>query len=68
MDIIDVDLAVALEYGKLRGALPDAGTPMPDIDALLATTALHFNLTLVTHNAADFSKVPNLRLAYWMHL
>ena len=27
MDIIDVDLAVALEYGKLRGALPDAGTP-----------------------------------------
>jgi hypothetical protein len=30
MDIIDVDLAVALEYGKLRGALPDAGTLVCD--------------------------------------
>ena len=68
MDIIDVDLAVALEYGRLRGALLDAGAPMPDIDALLAATALHFNLTLVTHNTADFSAVPNLRLADWMQL
>lgn len=68
MDIIDVDLAVALEFGKRRGALLDAGTPMPDIDALLAATALHFNLTLVTHNTSDFSAVPNLRLADWMQL
>lgn len=66
MDIIDVDLSIALEYGKLRGSLLDAGTPMPDIDALLAATALHLNLTLVTHNTADFLSVPNLRLADWM--
>ncbi len=66
MDIVDVDLSIALEYGKLRGVLLDAGTPMPDIDALLAATALHLNLTFVTHNTADFSSVPNLRLADWM--
>ena len=66
MDIVDVDVPVALEYGRLRGALLDAGTPIPDIDALLAATALHLNLTLVTHNTADFSAVPNLRLADWM--
>ncbi|MCC6509437.1 MAG: type II toxin-antitoxin system VapC family toxin [Pirellulaceae bacterium] len=66
MDIIDVDLQIALEYGRLRGTLLDAGTPMPDIDALLAATALHLDLTLVTHNTADFSSVPNLRLLDWM--
>jgi len=66
MDIIEVDLSIALEYGRLRGSLLDAGTPMPDIAAVLAATALHLNLTLVTHNNADFSSVPNLRLIDWM--
>ena len=66
MEIIDVDLAVGLEFGKLRAILLNNGTPMPDMDALLAATALHHNLTFVTHNTADFIAVPNLRLSDWL--
>lgn len=31
-------------------------------DAIIAATALVFNLTLVTRNVADFKKLPNLRV------
>ena len=65
MEVLEVDLGIALEYGKLRATLLDAGTPMPDMDALIAATALHHNLTLVTHDTSDFVSVPNLRALDW---
>lgn len=47
--ILDVDAAVAERWGCLQ-----AIRPLPDIDALLAASALHHDLTLVTRNEADF--------------
>lgn len=47
--ILDVDSAVAERWGRLQ-----AIRPLPDIDALLAASALHHDLTLVTRNEADF--------------
>ena len=44
----------------------DGGTPMPDMDGLIAATALSENLTLVTHNVADFEAVPDLRIEDWL--
>ena len=44
IEVLEVDLSIALEYGKLRATLLDAGTPMPDMDALIAATAIDFNL------------------------
>jgi predicted nucleic acid-binding protein len=34
--------------------LAEAGRPLPTIDSLLAATALHHDLRLVTRNARDF--------------
>ncbi|MDA8171667.1 MAG: type II toxin-antitoxin system VapC family toxin [Nitrospiraceae bacterium] len=49
--VLPVDLAVAERWGRL---LAQAGRPVPTIDSLLAATALHCDLRLVTRNAGDF--------------
>jgi len=35
-------------------------------DLLIASVALAHDLTLVTHNSADFPNIPNLRLEDWL--
>ena len=49
--ILAVDTPVADRWGRL---LAEAGRPLPTIDSLLAATALHHELRLVTRNAGDF--------------
>ena len=49
--VLPVDLAVADRWGRL---LAEVGRPAPSIDSLLAATALHHELRLVTRNAGDF--------------
>ena len=66
IDIVDIDLKVALRFGELRGAMLAQGTPIPDMDSLIAATALVGNLTVVTHNVSDFQPVPDLRIEDWL--
>ncbi|MBF0558190.1 MAG: type II toxin-antitoxin system VapC family toxin [Nitrospirae bacterium] len=49
--VLPVNLAVADRWGRL---LAEAVRPLPAIDSLLAATALHYELRLVTRNARDF--------------
>jgi len=49
--VLPVDLAVADRWGRV---LAEIGRPVPTIDSLLAATALHYELRLVTRNARDF--------------
>ena len=50
--ILAIDQAVADRWGRLAAqATPNA--PLPVIDALLAATALNYDLTLVTRNTKD---------------
>ncbi len=50
--VLPVDAAVADRWGRL---LAEVGRPVPTIDSLLAATALHHELRLVTRNNADFA-------------
>lgn len=49
--VLPVDLAVADRWGRL---LAEVGRSVPTIDSLLAATALHHDLALMTRNARDF--------------
>lgn len=49
--VMTVDLAVADRWGRMLAA---AGRPLPTIDSLLAATALHHELRLVTRNTRDY--------------
>lgn len=51
--ILPVDLAVADRWGRLAGTSQAHGLALRVIDSLLAATALHYNLTLVTRNVGD---------------
>ena len=50
--ILTISDAVADRWGALSAAAAKKGRPLPVIDGLLAATALHHNLTLVTRNDA----------------
>jgi predicted nucleic acid-binding protein len=50
--ILSIDQAVADRWGRLA-AQAGGKSPLPVIDGLLAATALHHNLTLVTRNTKD---------------
>jgi predicted nucleic acid-binding protein len=50
--ILSIDQAVADRWGRLA-AQAGRKSPLPVIDGLLAATALHYNLTLVTRNTKD---------------
>jgi len=49
--VLPVDLAVADRWGRL---LAEVGRPVSTTDSLLAATALHHELRLVTRNSGDF--------------
>lgn len=51
--ILDVNLDIAERWGLISAQAKIAGTPLAVIDGLMAATALHHNLTLVTRNTKD---------------
>lgn len=53
-------------YGALRHTLKTQGTPIGDMDTLIAAHALAEELVLVTHNTRHFDHVPGLTLEDWM--
>jgi predicted nucleic acid-binding protein len=65
LHILDAGFDVAFTFGTIRASILDQGLPGPDLDLLIAATALVHDLTLVTHNTAHYASVPGLRLADW---
>jgi len=52
--IVPIDAGVADRWGWLAAEAKRNGKALPVIDGLLAATALHLNLTVVSRNARDF--------------
>jgi predicted nucleic acid-binding protein len=53
--ILAIDDAVADRWGWLTAEASRGGRPLAAIDGLLAATALHHNLTIVSRNVDDFA-------------
>src|SRR5437667_137594 len=51
---------------RTEGALLQKRLDVSRMDQLIASVALVHNLTLVTHNKADYQNVPGLRLVDWL--
>jgi tRNA(fMet)-specific endonuclease VapC len=64
--VFDFDSACAEKFGQVRGTLLQQGITVPTTDLMIASAALVHNLTLVTHNTADYRAIPGLRLDDWL--
>jgi predicted nucleic acid-binding protein len=49
-------------FAQHRSHLRRQGNLIPDLDLLIAATALHHSLTLMTRNRRHFQRIPSLRL------
>jgi len=59
------DDEAAITYGQIRADLARKGTPIGPNDLQIAAIALIHNLTLITHNTAEFNRVDGLPLEDW---
>lgn len=59
------DDSCADHCGRVRAELAAQGTPIGPNDLLIAATALAHDLTLVTHNIRELSRVTGLRMEDW---
>jgi predicted nucleic acid-binding protein len=64
--VLELNEDVARRFGEVRADLLDRGQPTPDMDLLIAATALHHGFTVVTHNVVDFANIPNLNVLDWL--
>lgn len=60
--VLNLSDPIVREFGRLRALLRRQGRLIPDLDLLIAATALVHDLTLVTRNRRHFARVPALRL------
>lgn len=60
--ILPVTAPVAERFAWLRSKLRRQGLLIPDMDLLIAATALVHDLTLVTRNHRHFTRIPGLRM------
>ncbi len=60
--LLGIDEEVCKAFGRERGRLRAARKTIGDIDLLIASTALHHDLTLLSNNRRHFEMVEGLRL------
>jgi tRNA(fMet)-specific endonuclease VapC len=65
IDVIPFDQTAAGAYGQIRATLEQQGRPIGANDLLIAATTLSRQMTLVTHNMGEFSRVAGLLLDDW---
>jgi predicted nucleic acid-binding protein len=60
--LLPVSPPIAERFAEIRAHLRRRGELLADFDILVAATALHHDLTLLTFNARHFRRIPDLRL------
>jgi tRNA(fMet)-specific endonuclease VapC len=53
-------------YGEIRALLESKGKTIGPLDTLIAAHALSLDLTIVSNNIKEFSRIPNLKCENWI--
>jgi tRNA(fMet)-specific endonuclease VapC len=62
IDIISLTEPIMRQFARIRGELRRTGKIIGDFDILIGATVLHHDLTLVTRNLKDYSRIPHIKL------
>ncbi|HEY7060730.1 MAG TPA: type II toxin-antitoxin system VapC family toxin [Chloroflexota bacterium] len=60
--ILGLNDQIAERFAETRAFLRRRGLLITDLDLLIAATALHYDLTLLTFNVAHFQRIPEIRV------
>ena len=55
----------AMKCAEIRAQLERTGTRIGPHDLQIAAIALHHGITLISHNTAEFARIPSLKLDDW---
>ncbi len=66
LDVLPFDVAADAEYASIRVELEASGQPIGPNDLLIAAHARSLGTTIVTANAAEFSRVRGLAVENWL--
>lgn len=64
--VLPLEQPAQWRYGEIRAYLEGIGKPIGYNDLFIAAHALALDVTLVTNNVNEFSRVPGLRLENWL--
>jgi tRNA(fMet)-specific endonuclease VapC len=65
ISVVPFDEACTHEFGRIATMLRLRGTPIGDLDTMIAAHATTLDLTLVTNNVRHFTRVDGLRIENW---
>ena len=65
VEVLDFTSEAALHYAQIRAHLKRLGTMIGANDLFIAAHARALGLTLVSNNAREFKRVPDLKLENW---
>jgi tRNA(fMet)-specific endonuclease VapC len=66
LEVLPLETPADRMYASLRDHLPRHGTPIGPNDLLIAAHALANDLTVITANVGEFSRVPGLKVENWL--
>ena len=66
LEVLPLDTPADRMYASLRHHLTRHGPPIGPNDLLIAAHALANDLTVITANAGEFSRVPGLKVENWL--
>jgi len=62
VDVLDFDMASARKHAEIYAQLAQKGQMIGAHDLIIAATALHHRLSLLTDNVDEFARVPGLHV------
>lgn len=66
IEILPLTHPIEQYYAEIRTNLEQQGKPIGGNDLLIAAQALTLNLTIITANVREFSRIPNLKVENWL--
>ena len=66
LNVLAWDGEAARQYGRIRNELEKKGTPIGNMDLMIAAHALSQGCILVTNNLREFKRVPRLKTGHWI--
>ena len=60
--VLPLNKSIMKRFARIRGDLRIVGRVFADADIMIAATAIHHGLTLVSRNTRHFSRIPSLQI------